>query len=790
MPFQFTRPHDVASRRRDDQQPNPKSRASAQPPDASPYDSTSATSISDSDAPRNDSFLLTSNQLTRDYVSSNISHPSKTLHTATARSEFVHAVFGDVSLASHAENDVPFLRQLESRANVLIHQSLAHLKKAPSLVDVDALIAVFALVAARWPILVDTMEARAVILAIVDTMRTFSHVPPIVARCLTALRVFAVTDSARKRIMVDGGIDLTLDLMARFRKSNRVQLRATAVVANVAFGCTHRKRRIARQGAVRHILDAVRTFPADPSIHLRAALAIRNLTHEAQVNQYIAGNEGAVEVIASSLLRFRSSSTAAQVRFHCIMALESLCRQDERNRQRVIDVDALGRGFCNSLSADSVVVSKPSEDYEEELMNEDGDIIVDEEENLLPHVTANFRHGGALFPGRDAKLLDTSTSLSSSGCSERIRAPASPLLTDEGQDFANASEAKPSLIRAIVHSIRRDPDDALLVETAISLLTLVAMHRSEVQLRVGDVRGVQVAIAAMKRHSKHAGIVAKVCALVRALCFEDSNRRQVSSGLVVVIAAARDHSRDSETAREIVSALSNAVFEHEKNRAWVVEKGGVSAVVNVMAEGGRKDVMVLEAGICALRNFVEASESGSLSAAGEGAIRCAVNAMDRTKDAVSVGQRFVQEQCVLFLCDLARMARGTRDEMNELEAADWVENALAKLPEGEFKEVHASGDVLLIALEQAAGQGGRVRFKDATANGHGAPPSPTAIMGSRGFSRSLFGAFSLGKRSLHRNAVQGKAVVTFPGRASGTAVGGEKGNARKSARLRRGLLYS
>ena len=56
--------------------------------------------------------------------------------------------------------------------------------------DVDALIAVFALVAARWPIIVESMEQQDVILTPVSAMRTWSFRPALVARCMTDLRVF------------------------------------------------------------------------------------------------------------------------------------------------------------------------------------------------------------------------------------------------------------------------------------------------------------------------------------------------------------------------------------------------------------------------------------------------------------------------------------------------------------------------------------------------------------------------------------------------------------------------
>lgn len=56
-------------------------------------------------------------------------------------------------------------------------------------------------------------------------------------------------------------------------------------------------------------------------------------------------------------------------------------------------------------------MSNPSEDFAKELRNVDGDMIVDEKNILLLHITTNLRQGGALSPGRDENQLDTSTPL-------------------------------------------------------------------------------------------------------------------------------------------------------------------------------------------------------------------------------------------------------------------------------------------------------------------------------------------------------------------------------------------
>lgn len=77
-----------------------------------------------------------------------------------------------------------------------------------------------------------------------------------------------------------------------------------------------------------------------------------------------------------------------------------------------------------------------------------------------------------------------------------------------------------------------------------------------------------------------------------------------------------------------------------------------------------------------------------VEAAEHGAVRSVVEALDATKDAASTGQCIVQEQAVLFLVDISRLATETIDEMKHIDAADWIENALAKLPESNYPELH------------------------------------------------------------------------------------------------------
>lgn len=50
-----------------------------------------------------------------------------------------------------------------------------------------------------------------------------------------------------------------------------------------------------------------------------------------------------------------------------------------------------------------------------------------------------------------------------------------------------------------------------MVKTSLSLLIAIFMQREKVQVRIGEVDSVQVFLAAIRRHAKHGGVVAKPC---------------------------------------------------------------------------------------------------------------------------------------------------------------------------------------------------------------------------------------------------------------------------------------
>lgn len=60
--------------------------------------------------------------------------------------------------------------------------------------------------------------------------------------------------------MSDGALTLTLDRMCIYADVHKIQMRTAVAVTNVAFGSTHRKRRIVLQGVLRQ-MPCLARFP-------------------------------------------------------------------------------------------------------------------------------------------------------------------------------------------------------------------------------------------------------------------------------------------------------------------------------------------------------------------------------------------------------------------------------------------------------------------------------------------------------------------------------------------------
>lgn len=646
------------------------------------------------------------------YVATVLRSPLHTLSHLSDRAAFLKHLFGDPHLVPDAaEDDQVFFLQLTSRATQLAQQACRFLHNyTPE--EAEYVLSTFALLATFWPVLVDQLGTTPLVASIIQTTRRVGRSPTTASRALAVLRTLATTYDMRRRVVLEGGVDLALQLMSQFKPDTRVQHRGASLIANVSFGCEHRKRRIVQQGAVATLVAAMVSFPTDQNIQCAATLAIRNLTAGAQVNQYIAGNEGAIDAVASALLRFRASSRpgAGEVRLQCVLAIESLCREEERNRQRVIDIDD---SITDAVSKQVFVTSESKEremepSQESELINEDGDVVVEEEEQLVYDHGTDFSHGTALCPGTSPLLVppfpETNDTVAQRASAEKIDVGTNGESVPRSSEL-NATPVNPKhpdekklVLKALVHVMRRDPDDSLLLEACLSLLTRLAMGRGQVQVKLGCLGAIQVAIAAIRKHINAEGLVARGCSLIRCLCYQGLNRGLVTSGLPVLISVARKYSMTPGITREVVSALGNVIFEHQKNQAWVVKNGGVDVIVKIMNEYGASDLLVLDAGICTLRNCIYSSRDCALAARKAHALEAAFSALNQTTEALCTGQRIVQEQTTWFIVDMSHLVPEAISEMQSADIGDLIENCLAKLPLDQHPELHESGSKLIAAL--------------------------------------------------------------------------------------------
>lgn len=569
-----------------------------------------------------------------------------------------------------------------------------------------------------------SLVAAGAVAAVTLTMRSFA-VPSVAYRGLSAFRAFSVAPTLRSEVLRAGGLQLTLNLMAT-DSSLTVQDRGATIIANLAVGCPHRKRRLAREGSVTAVVRAMAAFPSDVQMQVRGALALRNLAHNAQVNQYIAAKAGAVDAVLDALLCLGRASADAELLYQTIAALESMCTQDKGNRTRVVERDALAWAAQEAVDADEAKRPPlvPSMDRSKSAGNaadtspvSSGNGDVDEfaaarEPSSCPNGLSLDKMAAAVERGQ---LLDEppprNENLSPAARPEEGE-PAEPKSSTPPSSVAVQPVAAPapaSVFQVVLKSVKRAPENRGLLKYALSLLALTAWKRPAVQLRLGELGAVEVALATVKRYGRDVPLVTRACTLLCTLCLQADNRGRVRPGLGTLLRALDANAESVPATREIAAAISNALYCAPENRSAVLSRSGARAVSQMIERVGARDVRVLEAGLCTLRNLVDGARDGAERVTTDGGIVAARAAMDVTKEAATDTDRRVQTQAVLLLGDLAKSAPDASvPAMQRLEVGDWVENALAKLARKDHREAHVVGDELLETLAApAAGEGAR-----------------------------------------------------------------------------------
>jgi len=534
-----------------------------------------------------------------------------------------------------------------------------------------------AALASRRKDLLPAIGAAGGVEAVLEALRDYMTVAAVVQRALGALKALTAADELREAVVSLYGAEAVISAMAAHARSTRIQDRGATVLANAAFGSEMRKRRIGRSGGLDAILAAMRAHARDEETAARCCLAVRNLTFRSQVNQYLGGRAGGVSTILDAMRRFPAN---AQLQYQAVVALSNLSADDKANRAAIVGVG----GGRDSL-------------------------------------TGGHLEGGAASPSDGLRL--------------------------------------------VLGALRRDAGNGSLAEHAVALLFHVVTQAPVVQVRVGELGGVAVVAATMRRHLHREALLAKGCALLRSLCFSPANRPRLRDcgGLRCVLAVISVYGGSPRAVEPAISALGNAVYGEPTNRELIGSLGGIPPLLNALRECGGSAVIQTH-GCRALRNLADGCPSNvrrmvagtkaaastpptaivggtggdggvgrgaaglsvhvspsfvavprpsrpartSMSATGRAGVAPAAPTTILTAVNVAVAAlstypsvAAVQQQAVALLANLAADAECV-GQMAAVGAGDWVENALATLPQPRFPALHQQGDHVLSVLAGAA----------------------------------------------------------------------------------------
>ncbi len=508
--------------------------------------------------------------------------------------------------------------------------------------------------------------------AVTHAMRSFDLIA-IQYRGLSILRTFSVAPELRSEILREGGLELALGLMSD-DLALTVQDRGVTLIANLSVGCAHRKRRLAREGAILAVVSAMQMFPCDTQMQIRGSLALRNMCHNAQVNQYIAEKSGAVQVVLDALLQLGDSSTPELI-FQTVAALESMCTWNKTNR--------------------STIVQQEMDSWPERIRKAATNLSVEQSQSV---------------DGRGPTEISASL-LVANKCSTAKRMSSDGTLWTESELAAQFSQSAPgsntgvpdvdsvSLFRVYLRAVRKSPENRALLRYVLSLFVLLSWKQPMVQIRLGELGAIEIALATVKRYESDTPLVTRACTLIGTLCLRQKNRERVTSGLGVLMRTLEKNIDNLSTTREIATALSNAMFCSPRNRESFLARKGARTVSEMILHNEGRDLNALEAGLCALRNLVDGHEEGALQCASANGLESVRAALDCTKEVKTVIHERVQVQAILLLGDIAKSAPTTISQMRELEVSDWIENGLSKLDRSKQSEAHIVGDELILSLQ-------------------------------------------------------------------------------------------
>lgn len=508
--------------------------------------------------------------------------------------------------------------------------------------------------------------------AVTHVMRSYG-LTAIQYRGLSTLRTFSVAPELRSEILREGGLELALGLMSD-DLTLTVQDRGVTLIANLSVGCAHRKRRLAREGAILAVVSAMQMFPCDVQMQIRGSLALRNICHNAQVNQYIAEKAGAVHVVLEALVQL-GDSTNGELVFQSVAALESMCTGNKTNRATVVQQEMASWPERIRKAASTLNLEQPRSN----------------ESRGLSEMAASLLVAKKMDPDKQADVDGTL-------CTESELTAQFSNNVQESDAGVQDRDAV-SIFKVYLRAVRKSPENRALLRYVLSLFVLLSWKQPTVQIRLGELGAIEVALATVKRYESDIPLVTRACTLIGTLCLRQKNRERVTSGLGVLMRALEKNIDALATTREIATALSNSMYCSPRNRESFLARKGARAISEMILRNEGRDLNALEAGLCALRNLVDGHEEGALQCANEKGLESVRAALDCTKEVKSVLHERVQVQGILLLGDVAKSAPTTVTRMRELEVSDWIENGLSKLDKKKQNEAHIVGDELIVTLQ-------------------------------------------------------------------------------------------
>jgi hypothetical protein len=203
-------------------------------------------------------------------------------------------------------------------------------------------------------------------------------------------------------------------------------------------------------------------------------------------------------------------------------------------------------------------------------------------------------------------------------------------------------------VHFILATMRKFREELSVQGIALRLLEVICADSPAIRKKTGAFGGMRDVVVALRFGSGSADIVRDACGCIRYLAFEKENRaRAEECNCAQTIMDSVEKVRHSPSAVEsALLAISNLIFDNEKNKMAVVTSGGISAVVAMMTLHN----CALELVSCAcrvLRNLSDSLQSVQKLCFENRAVEAVATAMKR-----NIGHSGIQEHGAAMLINM------------------------------------------------------------------------------------------------------------------------------------------